>query len=115
MKQIETLNDEELDSDSEFDENDASGEGNLKFNHLLMVNSSVSEETIFKFKEMVKRDNVRSNRIMILLLTLLYFMSTLIMITVREIINKASLLFILRGIFCCLLAVAFVVYPLGFS
>ena len=112
----DTQHDEELDSDSDFDETELSGaEGDLAFNPLLMVKSSVSEETIYKYKDMVKRDNIYGNRIMILLLILVYFMSTVILITVREIIDNSTLIFILRAIFCGSQIIVFVFIPLAYS
>ena len=92
-----------------------SGEGDLVYNPLLMVNSSVSAETIYKYKDMVKRDNIYGNRIMILLLLLIYFMSTVILITIREIIDHSTLIFILRGIFLGALIVVFIFIPLAFA
>lgn len=80
-----------------------------------MVKSSVSEETIYKYKDMVKRDNIYGNRIMILLLILVYFMSTVILISVREIIDNSTITFILRAIFCGSLIVVFVFIPYAYS
>lgn len=64
---------------------------------------------------MVKRDNIYGNRIMILLLILVYFMSTVILITVREIIDNSTLLFILRAIFCGSLIIVFIFIPFAYS
>ncbi|KAL4448656.1 hypothetical protein ABPG74_012745 [Tetrahymena malaccensis] len=112
---METLYDDDYDSDSDFDENEFSGEGDLKYNGLLMIKSSVSDETIFKFKDNIKKDNIKSNKIMVLLLILLYFMSTLILITVKDIIDNSSAIFVLRAIFCGALIIIVVIQPLAFN
>lgn len=108
---------EDHDSDSEldFDEGEFTGEGNLRFNSMLMVSDSVSSETMYRFKDMVKRDNLRGNRNMILLLILLYFMSTMILIAVREIIENVAIIFVLRAIFLGLLVFVFIIFPLSFN
>lgn len=117
FKQNDNVMEEEHDSDSEldFDEGEDTGEGNLRFNSMLMVNDSVSSETMYRFKDMVKRDNLRGNRNMILLLILLYFMSTMILIAVREIIENIAIIFVLRGIFLGLLVLVFIIFPLSFN
>ncbi|EAS02708.2 adenylate/guanylate cyclase domain protein (macronuclear) [Tetrahymena thermophila SB210] len=112
---LETIYDDDYDSDSDFDENEFSGEGDLKYNGLLMIKQSVSDETVFKFKDNIKKDNIKSNKIMVLLLILLYFMSTLILITVKDIIDNSSAIFVLRAIFCGALIIIVVIQPLAYS
>ena len=79
-----------------------------------MLSKSVSKDSIYHFKNQIKKDSLNGNKVMLILLILLYLISTMFLITVRTAFEYSNVIFILRGIYIFGLIVVLFCLPSAF-